>query len=351
MRKFLLLLTTLLPMVASAYDAYIDGIYYDFYEDEATVASGDTKYNGDVVIPTSVTYEGKTYSLTSIGVGAFRNCYGLTSVTFSNSVTSIRSEAFSGCSGLRSVTIGNSVTDIGYQAFYSCSGLTSVTIPASVTDIGGQAFAYCSGLKSVHITDLAAWCKISFLTRDSNPLSYAKHLFLNGEEMTDLVIPNSVTSIGWYAFWGYSDLTSLTIPSSVTSIGAYAFENCRGLTSLTIPNSVTDIGYYAFSGCSGLTSLTIPNSVTAIGYLAFQGCSGLTSISVENGNTVYDSRDNCNAIVETANNSLIAGCKNTVIPNSVTSIGDYAFYGCSLTSMTIPNSVTSIGDYAFSGCI
>ena len=138
---------------------------------------------------------------------------------------------------------------------------------------------------------------------------------------------------------------------SVTSIGDCAFEYCSGLRSITIPDSVTSIGDYAFDGCSGLTSVEIPNSVTSIGDYAFYECKGLTSIKVENGNSVYDSRDNCNAIIKTRTNTLILGCKNSVITNSVTSIGNYAFDGCSgLTSVEIPNSVTSIGNYAFYEC-
>lgn len=136
-----------------------------------------------------------------------------------------------------------------------------------------------------------------------------------------------------------------------TSIRGYAFWYCNSITSITIPNSVTSIGEYVFRCCSGLTSITISNSVTSIGYGAFSYCSGLASITVENGNTRYDSRNNCNAIIETDTNTLITGCKNTTIPNSVTSIGDLAFIGCrNLTSITIPNSVTSIGNYAFEGC-
>ena len=216
-----------------------------------------------------------------------------------------------------SVTYGGisyPVTSIGDGAFNNCIGLTSVTIPNSVTSIGHYAFNGCSGLTSVSI-------------------------------------PNSVTSIGVGAFSGCSGLTSVTIPNAVTSIGESVFSYCSGLTSVTIPNSVTSIGYSAFNGCSGLTSVTIPNSVTEIGNLAFNGCSGLTSIKVESGNSVYDSRENCNAIIKTATNTLISGCKNTIIPNSVTSIGDYAFSDCSgLTSVTIPNSVTSIGREAFSFC-
>ena len=194
------------------------------------------------------------------------------------------------------------------------------------------------------------------------------------EEVTYMNRTRKVTSIGKRAFFECSGLTSVTIPNSVTSIGNGAFRKCSGLTSVTIPNSVTSIGNHAFSGCSGLTSVTIPNSVMSIGNYAFYGCSGLTSINVESGNTKYDSRDNCNAIIETESNTLISGCKNTIIPNSVRRIDDYAFYGCSgltfiaipnsvtsiglyafqdcsgLTSVTIPNSVTSIGNYAFSGC-
>jgi hypothetical protein len=168
----------------------------------------------------------------------------------------------------------------GYNAFSWNDQLESVFIPSSVTYIDGEAFNGLPSLTSVHITDLAAWCNIDFRSESSNPLYEAHHLFMNSQEIKDLVIPNSVTSISNYAFYGCSGLTSATIPNSVTSIGDWAFYDCTDLTSITIPNSVTSIGIYAFSGCYGLTSITIPNSVTSIGSGAFSGCSDLTSITV-----------------------------------------------------------------------
>ena len=193
-------------------------------------------------------------------------------------------------------------------------GIKTVVIGNGVTSIGGYAFSYCSGLASV-------------------------------------TIPASVTSIGNYAFSGCSGLTSIEIPSNVTSIGTRAFFGCSGLTSIEIPSNVTSIGQSAFNRCSGLTSVTIPASVTSIGDYVFNDCSNLATITVETSNTVYNSRNGCNAIIETSSNKLIAGCKNTTIPASVTSIGNYAFYGCSgLTSITIPASVTSIAYSAFFGC-
>ena len=583
-----LVLLALLPVVVSAYDAKVDGIYYDLTGNTATVTSGDTKYSGEVEIPATFTYDGKSYivvaigrqafyscgdltsvgipgNVTSIGKQAFYNCGKLTSIDIPKSVTSIGDYAFYVCQGLKSVTlpenltaigpgvfmmcssltsitipkgvasIGNyafmecgkltsvvskvrkpfafgedafynlpstcvltvprgkrdayiengwsadifkggvveddspspniafaddavksicvanwdtdgdgelsmdeaaEVTDLGtvfkenieitsfdelqyftsltgipIQAFRGCEELTSIAIPSSVNIIGGDAFEECVNLERVIIPDIAAWCNITFANDDANPLYGGHYIYTFAEEydgeydeeevtedglveVKEIVIPFGITKINDYAFiensslesvtipWGVTaigdyafymnNLKSLTIPGSVTTIGYRAFDNCD-INSLTIPSSVTTIGDLAFASnammasltiengvvsigegaflqCRTLTSVTIPESVTSIGESAFSGCSALTSIEVAAGNTNYDSRDNCNAIIETSSNILVAGCVNTVVPNGITSIGYGAFEGSKLTTLRLPSSVTSIGSYAYAYC-
>ena len=329
MKKLKSLLATLAMLLctisASAEDFSVGGIYYNITDSEnltvevtyqgSSYSDYSNEYTENVVIPETVTYDSNTYSVTSIGDSAFYACRSLTSVTIPNSVTSIGNNTFFLCTNLTSITIPNSVTSIGGSAFGNCSCLTSVTIPDGVTSIGERAFLYCTSLTSV-------------------------------------TIPNSVTSIGERAFLNCTSLTSVTIPDGVTSIGDRAFYNCSSLTSVTIPNSVTTIGSYAFRKCSNLTSIAIGNGVTHIESDAFYDCSSLTSIVVDSENNVYDSRENCNAIIETKSNILITGCVKTVLTNSVTGIGDYAFRGCSgLSTINIPASITSIGKYAFESCV
>lgn len=240
---------------------------------------------------------------------------------------------------LTSVKLPLTLKTIGRSAFEGCRNLTSITIPDSVTLIEVDAFKDCTGLTGVYITNIAKWCEIEFHIH--SPLVYAHNLYLNGKLVTDLVIPDSVTEIGDYAFRGCTSLTSVTIPDGVTTIGNCTFSDCSGLTSLTISDGVTTIGYNAFPGCNSLTSVTIPDSVTEIGSFAFSGCSSLTSITI--GNNVTEIRQN-----------TFTSCSNltsVTIGNSVKSIGSQAFMSCrNLTSITIPDNVTTIEDYAFNYC-
>ena len=402
MKKLLLsILLAFLPLLANAETVEIDGIWYKLFPkaQEAEVTNNPNidaftgSYSGDIVIPSSFIYNDIKYSVTSIGYFAFFSSIGLTSVDIPNSVTSIDTNAFTYCSSLSFVTIPNSVTSIGSSAFGLCSSLSSVSIPNSVTSIGTGAFLGCTDLTRIKVEDsnpeydsrndcnaiirtsaneLVAVCKNTVIP--PSVTSLGPSVFAYCTYLTSFSIPNSVTSIGVSAFHGCSNLVSISLHNNVTSIGDRAFQDCSALTSFTIPNSITRIGEHTFSGCLSLKNIDFPKSVRDIKNYAFEGCinltsihlhkgieiisghafhgcSGLTSIVLEDGNPNFDSRNDCNAIIYKGSNSLITGCKNTIIPPTVTSISTEAFYGCSgLTTIDIPNSVTKIDYGVFYGC-
>ena len=323
--------------VASAYNFEADGIYYNITNKTTlTVAvtyktTSYNSYSGNVVIPSTVIYNGQTYSVTSIGVNAFSDCTNLTSVTIPTSVTSIGNYAFSGYSSLTSITIPASVTSIGSYAFSYCNTLTSITIPEGVTSIWDYAFNRCSSLASITIPASV-----------TNIGQYAFYYCSNLASVT-FSENSKLTTIGYSAFQDCSNLTSITIPenSKLTTIKNNAFYRCSSLASITLPEGVTSIGEHAFSGCSSLTSTTIPASVTTIGGAAFRDCTGELFV-------------NCNipSLNNTMYHGVFGGSKFTkvTIGDNVSSIGSYAFNGCSFTSITIPENVVSIGDNVFKGC-
>ena len=268
MKKFTLFFVALFTAtIAFAYDAEINGIYYDFdYENmtaKVTYKSDGIYYIGyketeEIIIPEKVTYNSTEYSVTSIGKRAFYECKSLRSITIPNSVTSIGEDAFIRCTSLPSITIPNSVTSIGDDAFYSCSSLTSITIPSSVTLIGMSAFEETPWLENQ--PDGCVYINNSlYVYKGEMP------------ENTHIDVKNGTTQICGLAFYGRSSLASITIPNSVTSIEEMTFAECSSLTSIIIPNSVTSIESYAFAFSSSLSSITIPSSITAISGDAFEG--------------------------------------------------------------------------------
>ncbi len=429
------------------------------HEVSVEIISDDNKPQGNLIIPAEVENDGVKYAVTDIGYRAFYDCTGLTSVTIPNSVKNIDYLAFQNCVSLTSVTIPNSVTNIGgtafadcqklteikvdgdnstytsengvllskgrdiliccpigktgpytipesvknigNYAFLGCSGLTSVTIPNSVTSIGADAFYECSSLTKAEFASVESLCKMEFVNYSSNPLTTYANLYINGEEVTEVSIPNTITSIGDYTFYGCSSLTSVTIPDSVTTIGKYAFCGCINLTSVNIPNSIKEISDYMFAGCCNLSKVSMSDSITRIGQQAFSNChrlslaipssvktiglgafnyvaniiytgnvegsEALTVNGIIDGDFIYSDaeRTNLTAYIGEGGDVVIpdgvirigemvfsrSKLSSVIIGNSVISIGESAFEGCScLTSVTLGESVKSIGSWAFENC-
>ena len=334
-------------------------IDYDGYSLEYTVINNSQKcsvelYSGsptNVIIPSSVTIEEIQYSVASIERDAFYFCESLTSIEIPSGVTSIGDFAFYCCSDLKNVLFqeNSQLTSIGKNSFYNCSSLTSIEIPSGVTSIKYDAFYSCTDLKNV------------LFQENSKLTSIGENAFYNCSSLTSIEIPSAVLYIGGGAFARCSDLVRISVDEGNAIYDSR--ENCNaiiktsantikvGCLNTIIPSSVTSIEELAFAG-SKMTSIEIPCNITFIGEGAFAGCSDLVRISVDEGNAIYDSRENCNAIIETLTNILMTGCNYTFIPKSVTSIGNAAFESClGLTSIEIPNSVASIGVDAFGDCL
>lgn len=324
------------------------GIYSYIYMTDsktATIVGADDIDQSAIELPATVVFDGDSYNVVGIGnevfqsrymksviipdgyetIGkrAFYECYSLRSVKLPNSITSIGDDAFESCSVLDTISIPSKIRSIGYSAFWGTK-ITEVKIPATTTYIGRNAFAYCEALKSI--------------TVDANNSAYDSRNNCNAliEKATNTLMRGCGTTI---------------IPNTVQIIGQHAFAGCLNLSDASIPNSVTTIEDNAFSNCRALTSVVIPSSVTKLYQQSFSGCSSLKSIRVDENNRTYDSRNNCNAVIETATKTLMIGCQSTIIPKGITSIADRSFHSCEkLDSIKIPYGVTYIGEYAFYNC-
>lgn len=324
------------------------GIYSYIYMTDsktATIVGADNIDQNTLELPATVVFDGDSYNVVGIGnevfqsrymksviipdgyetIGkrAFYECYSLRSVKLPNSITSIGDDAFESCSVLDTISIPSKIRSIGYSAFWGTK-ITEVKIPATTTYIGRNAFAYCEALKSI--------------TVDANNSAYDSRNNCNAliEKATNTLMRGCGTTI---------------IPNTVQIIGQHAFAGCLNLSDASIPNSVTTIEDNAFSNCRALTSVVIPSSVTKLYQQSFSECSSLKSIRVDENNRTYDSRNNCNAVIETATKTLLIGCQSTIIPKGITSIADRSFMNCEkLDSVKIPYGVTSIGNNAFYNC-
>ncbi len=356
----LLIQFLLLSLNTEAAVRVIDGICYtlDVKTGQAEVTRDpNLLYQGDIVIPDSVVYEGRTFHVTAIGSGVFTNVR-IKSISLPNSLKTIRQLAFQNVRYIREIPLPNGVKTIEAQAFSGCKELEVFHIPDSLESFGPYVFDQCKNIDSVFVNSMEHWFSISWV---GNPAIIIPHLIINGEELTDLTFPSTITTVVPKAFLNCTGLKTVTIPEGVTDIGSSAFSGCSNLesvsiansvsnieesvfyycsklTEITIPEGVTIISDYLFSGCTSLRSVNLPKHISSIGQNAFSGCTGLTSFVVPEKTVTISSYAfrNC------------SGLTSVSLPEGLNSIGDHAFSYCtSLSSITIPSNVTYIGDYAF----
>jgi len=305
---------------------YSKDLVFKYTENEGYSVTGYTGNDENIVIP----YLHKGEKVINIASTAFSNNSSIKSVYIPNSVTSIDAGAFEGCSSLINIEIPKNVTSIGFDAFRDCNSLESITIPFIGNTLDANKnihFGYIFGAEKHQENSL-------FVPKS------LKHITILGGK-----------SVGYSAFSNLNNIESIELPDSVITIDSYAFSNCLNLKQINLPNNLNTLKSGVFSNCKSLKSINVPSSVTTILDYVFSGCDSLESIIVAKGNSKYDSRNNCNAIIEKSSNKLIAGCKNTIIPDTVKSIGFMAFYNIdSLVSIEIPSSIEVIGKEAFSGC-
>ena len=367
-KLWVLVVTLIVGLSSFAFE--VDGICYEIINGGSTVRviSKSGGYSGDIVIPSTVTYNNEVYTVTIIS--GFSLCKTLTSIELPNTITTIGEWGFNGCEKLASINIPSGITAIPHDCFHGCSSLISIELPSTVATIGKQAFRNCLKLTSINIpngvTEIPECCfectSLTTLELPNTITTIGEKAFYRCEKLQSINIPDGIKEIPESCFYNCS-LTSIEIPNTVTSIGEEAFNGCSKLTSINIPDGIKEIPNYCFYNCISLQSIEIPNTVTNFGNGAFNRCSKLTSINIPNGikeipNDCFGSCSSLTSIeipstVTSFGSGAFNGCSKLTsinIPSGITEIPSTCFSYCSLTSIEIPGTVTNIGSGAFYGC-